>query len=130
MATWSVYVYDELRKTGDFVLPVVGLPDRIHLGVIPFWVAILLSLAIGISGGYKSSLVWLAPLSMLLPALGVLAACITSGPNSPGCGSRFPSRIKMGFQYRLSMKGMNFAVPSTDSVVGGYRPQTFVPRAR
>lgn len=32
MATWGVYVYDELRKTGDLVLPVIGLPQRIDLG--------------------------------------------------------------------------------------------------
>lgn len=32
MATWGVYVYDELRRSGDFVLPVVAIPGRIDFG--------------------------------------------------------------------------------------------------
>ena len=32
MATWGAFVYDELRRTGDLVLPVIVLPHRIGLG--------------------------------------------------------------------------------------------------
>src|ERR1700755_996364 len=49
MAMWGAYVYDELRKTGDYVFPWVKItalhfpPDRVHLGTsTPFSVALLL----------------------------------------------------------------------------------------
>jgi len=32
MGAWAAYVYDELRRTGDLVLPVVVIPERISLG--------------------------------------------------------------------------------------------------
>jgi len=32
MAMWGAYVYVELRQTGDLVLPVVGVPDRVSFG--------------------------------------------------------------------------------------------------
>ena len=41
--------------------------------------AILLSFVIGLSGGANSPFLWLAPLTMFLPALGVLAARFASG---------------------------------------------------
>jgi membrane protease YdiL (CAAX protease family) len=53
-------------------------PLPVFLGVA-FGGSILLSLAIGLSGGHKSSLIGLAPLTMLVPALGVLAARIAAG---------------------------------------------------
>lgn len=43
MASWGVYVYDDLRKTGDLVVPIVGLPNRIDLGsTVPFLPAFVL----------------------------------------------------------------------------------------
>ena len=37
-AMWGTYVYAELRSTGDFVLPVVGIPHRVGLaGPTSFW---------------------------------------------------------------------------------------------
>lgn len=45
MATWGVYVYDELRRHGDLVLPVIGVPNRIELGSS---VAFVPSFALGI----------------------------------------------------------------------------------
>ncbi|MEO5898563.1 MAG: ABC transporter permease [Ilumatobacteraceae bacterium] len=44
MAMYGAYVYDELRKTGDLVFPVFGIPDRLHLGSPPF----IVCFAIGI----------------------------------------------------------------------------------
>jgi ABC-type branched-subunit amino acid transport system ATPase component/ABC-type branched-subunit amino acid transport system permease subunit len=32
IAMWAAYVYTELRDTGDYVFPVVGIPGRVHLG--------------------------------------------------------------------------------------------------
>lgn len=32
IAMYVAYVYDELRDSGDYVLPLIGLPDRIDLG--------------------------------------------------------------------------------------------------
>ena len=42
-AMWGTYVYAELRSTGDFVLPVVGIPHRVGLaGPTSFWPAFVL----------------------------------------------------------------------------------------
>lgn len=32
MAAWGVFVYDEVRRSGDLVFPVVWIPDRVHIG--------------------------------------------------------------------------------------------------
>ncbi|MDH3755820.1 MAG: branched-chain amino acid ABC transporter permease, partial [Acidimicrobiia bacterium] len=46
MMMYATYVYDELRDDGDYVFPVVGIPDRIHLvdGGTSFVVAVVLAL--------------------------------------------------------------------------------------
>ena len=46
---------------------------------VTFGGSILLSLMFGLSGGHESPLLWLAPLTMFMPALGVLATRITAG---------------------------------------------------
>lgn len=47
MAMWGAYVYEELSRTGDLVLPVIVLPHRIGLGgssgAVPFAVAMMLA---------------------------------------------------------------------------------------
>ena len=47
MAMWGAYVYEELSRTGDLVLPVIVLPHRIGLGgssgTVPFVVAMVLA---------------------------------------------------------------------------------------
>ena len=47
MAMWGAYVYEELSRTGDLVLPVIVLPHRIGLGggsaSVPFVVAMMLA---------------------------------------------------------------------------------------
>ena len=46
MATWGAFVYDELSRTGDLVLPLIVVPHRIGLGggsgTVPFAVALAL----------------------------------------------------------------------------------------
>jgi len=68
-----------------------GPPPLVFLGVA-FGGSILLSLVIGLSGGHRSPLIGLAPLSMFVPALGVLAARITSGVSLGMDGMRLPWR--------------------------------------
>ena len=46
MAMYAVYTYAELRDTGDLVIPVPGLPSRVHVGDhVPFTVALVSALA-------------------------------------------------------------------------------------
>lgn len=46
LAMYVTYVFDELRDRGDYVLPIVGLPDRIDLGdSLGLWPSLALSLA-------------------------------------------------------------------------------------
>jgi ABC-type branched-subunit amino acid transport system ATPase component/branched-subunit amino acid ABC-type transport system permease component len=46
MAAWGVYVYDELRRTGDIVVPVVGIDHRLHLIDRPSF-AVCFTIALG-----------------------------------------------------------------------------------
>ncbi len=69
-----------------------GRPPLLMFLGVAFGGSILLSLAIGISGGYKSSLLWLAPLSMLMPALGALVACAGLDASLRVEWGRFPAR--------------------------------------
>jgi len=41
LAVWSVYVFDELRKTGDLVLPIVIVPHSVHLFDQPAFIVCL-----------------------------------------------------------------------------------------
>ncbi|MFZ4719559.1 MAG: ABC transporter permease subunit [Ilumatobacteraceae bacterium] len=53
MAMWGAYVFDELRKTGDLVLPVIVIPHRVSLGdsasfAVGFAIALLSCAALGV----------------------------------------------------------------------------------
>lgn len=52
MGLWSGYVYSELQQKGDYVFPVVLVPDRVHVGDLStagsLSVAVLTGLAIGL----------------------------------------------------------------------------------
>jgi ABC-type branched-subunit amino acid transport system ATPase component/branched-subunit amino acid ABC-type transport system permease component len=46
MAMWGAYVFDEIRKSGDVVFPVVVIPHRLHLADhVPFPVAFAVAVA-------------------------------------------------------------------------------------
>src|SRR5207249_7948779 len=62
MAMWGAYVYDELRKTGDLIFPVVGIHDRIHLGHPTFVVCLLLGLFFGAFMGVVAHFLVFRPL--------------------------------------------------------------------
>ena len=49
LASYSVFVVDELRDTGDLVFPIVFIPDRIHIGDdVGTWPAVGIALALAI----------------------------------------------------------------------------------
>jgi len=76
MATWSAYVYAELRN-GVYTFPIPGLPDRYHFAggdVGTFW-AFVLSLATAIGIGLISYLLVFRPL-FRAPALAQVVASI------------------------------------------------------
>ena len=82
MATWSAYVYAELRN-GVYTFPIPGLPDRYHFAggdVGTFW-AFVLSLATAIGIGLIS-----------LP-VGVPAALPRPGARPGGCQYRSGHRV-------------------------------------
>jgi branched-chain amino acid transport system permease protein len=63
-AMYAAYVYDELRKTGDLVLPVIGLPARVHvMDSPPFLLALAVGLATGALLGLLAQLLVFRPLS-------------------------------------------------------------------
>src|SRR2546423_7180710 len=62
MAMWGAYVYDELRKSGDLVFPIVGIPDRAHLGHPSFAVCLLLGLFFGSMTGVIAHFLVFRPL--------------------------------------------------------------------
>lgn len=75
MGMWGAYVCTELRQTGDLVFPVIGVPDRVHLGdEVP------LVLAVGL-GLVASALVGLAAHGLVFRKLAqapVLAKVVAS----------------------------------------------------
>jgi ABC-type branched-subunit amino acid transport system permease subunit len=76
MATWSAYVYAELRN-GVYTFPIPGLPDRYHFAggdVGTFW-ALVLSLATAVGIGLITYLLVFRPL-FRAPALAQVVASI------------------------------------------------------
>ncbi len=74
-AMFATYQYAELRDVGDVVLPVVGLPPRIHLTDSPsFALAFAVSLAMAALGGLAAYLLVFRPLRHAPPLMTVVAA--------------------------------------------------------
>lgn len=53
LGLWGAFVYDELNKTGDLVLPVIGVPGSVHLGtstplIVSLILGVLSSAALGV----------------------------------------------------------------------------------
>jgi ABC-type branched-subunit amino acid transport system ATPase component/ABC-type branched-subunit amino acid transport system permease subunit len=76
---WGAFVFDELNKTGDLVLPVLGIPGSIHLGTsTPMIVALLLGVLSSAALGGLAHLLVFRPLrhapvlSKIMGAIGVL----------------------------------------------------------
>jgi branched-chain amino acid transport system permease protein len=75
LAMYVTYVYAELRSTGDLVLPVVGLPARVHLGgPEPFAVALALSLLVAALLGLLLYVLVFRPLRDAPPLAKVVAS--------------------------------------------------------
>ncbi|MCZ7526710.1 MAG: ABC transporter permease [Acidimicrobiia bacterium] len=63
MAGYVAYVYSELRRTGDLVFPVIGLPDRLDLGdSVSFWPALVIALACAVLLGLAAHYLVFRPL--------------------------------------------------------------------
>lgn len=63
LAMYVTYVYDELRDEGDYVFPVIGLPDRLDLGEsLSFWPAFTLAMATAVLLGLAAHFLVFAPL--------------------------------------------------------------------
>lgn len=84
--TFLALAYYELRATGDLVLPVLGLPDRIHLVDRPTTATALLVIAVyaaligaALYGLVFRRLVGAPPLAGLVASLGLLLYFITLG---------------------------------------------------
>ena len=81
MAMYVAYVYAELRDTGDLVVPVVGVPDRLDVGgPASFPVAFTLSLSVAALLGLGVHLLVFRPLrhapplSKVVASVGLMAA--------------------------------------------------------
>ncbi|MGB8652814.1 MAG: ABC transporter permease [Mycobacteriales bacterium] len=75
MAMYVAYVYAELRDTGDLVLPVVGIPSRLHLGgPAPFAEALAVSLVVAALLGLLVHLLVFRPLRGAPPLAKVVAS--------------------------------------------------------
>ncbi|MDT0393634.1 MULTISPECIES: branched-chain amino acid ABC transporter permease/ATP-binding protein [Streptomyces] len=95
MGLWGAFVFDELRKTGDLVLPVPGLPGRVHLGTsIPLPMAVVVGLLSSAAlGGLVHILVFRplrnAPaLSKIMASIGILTLLQSLLVRRFGAGSR------------------------------------------
>lgn len=79
IAMWGAFVYDELRTSGDLVLPVVGVPDRISLGdTVSAWPAVALGVVSTVVVGVAIHLLFLRwmraspPLGKVVATVGLL----------------------------------------------------------
>ena len=76
MAMYIAYVYDELRRRGDYVFPVPGLPARVHLyDHVTFATAVVLSLLTAVLLGLLVYLLVFRPLRHA-PALARVVASV------------------------------------------------------
>jgi len=75
MAMYTTLVFVELRDSGDFVQPVVGLPARIHLAdSLPFGIALVLALLFAAGLGLVAWLLVFRPLRQAPPLAKVVAS--------------------------------------------------------
>ncbi|MDQ6798816.1 MAG: branched-chain amino acid ABC transporter permease, partial [Actinomycetota bacterium] len=76
IAAYATYVFVELRVSGDVVLPVVGLPGRIHIADRPtFWLSMVVALAVASLLGLAAYALVFRPLRNA-PALARVVASI------------------------------------------------------
>lgn len=83
VATWTAYVFVDLRLNGDYALPFPGLPDRLHTGgSMAFVPALGLALATSAALGFLTYMLVFRPLrtapalAKVVASVGVLIAII------------------------------------------------------
>ena len=75
MAGYIAFVYAELRKTGDLVFPVIGLPARYHVADdVRLWPAIVISMLVAVAVGVAVHLLVFRPLRYAPPLARVIAS--------------------------------------------------------
>ncbi|MCJ7673351.1 MAG: branched-chain amino acid ABC transporter permease, partial [Acidimicrobiia bacterium] len=76
VATWTAYVFVDLRLNGDYALPFPGLPDRIHTGgAMAFVPALVVALATSAALGFLIYMLVFRPLRTA-PALAKVVASV------------------------------------------------------
>ncbi|AHH19843.1 putative ABC transporter, ATP-binding/permease protein [Nocardia nova SH22a] len=100
LAMWGAFTYDELRTSGQLVLPVAGIPDRIGLGgPCPAWAAVVIGIAVSALLGALAHLVIFKPLTnaplvaKIVASLGLMLLLSTLIAVRFGNESRFPPAI-------------------------------------
>ena len=83
VATWTAYVFVDLRLNGDYALPFPGLPDRLHTGgAMAFVPALVVALATSAALGFLTYMLVFRPLrtapalAKVVASVGVLIAII------------------------------------------------------
>ncbi|WP_369211277.1 ABC transporter permease subunit [Streptomyces flavofungini] len=95
VALWGAFACDELRRSGDLVVPLVLIPDRIPLGgPLPLWAAFVTALVLAAALGAAMHLLVFRPLrkaplvAKIMASLGLLTLFQTLLIRSFGSGSR------------------------------------------
>jgi branched-chain amino acid transport system permease protein len=109
MAAWATYVFVELREAGDLVLPVVGIPGRIHVADRPpFAVCLVVALATGAALGVVVYGLVFRPLrsapvlARVVASVGVLVALQALIVLRFGSGNRSVSAVLPASPVRLA----------------------------
>ncbi|MDH6522923.1 ABC-type branched-subunit amino acid transport system ATPase component/ABC-type branched-subunit amino acid transport system permease subunit [Streptomyces sp. SAI-135] len=95
LGLWGAFVFDELRKTGDLVLPVLVIPGRVHLGTsTPLPVAVAVGLLSSAALGALVHVLVFRPLrnapalSKIMASVGILTLLQSLLVRRFGSGSR------------------------------------------
>jgi ABC-type branched-subunit amino acid transport system ATPase component/ABC-type branched-subunit amino acid transport system permease subunit len=79
LGLWGAFVFDELHKTGDLVLPVLGVPGTVHLGTaMPMLMAVLIGVLSSALLGVLAHVLVFRPLrhspvlAQIMAAIGIL----------------------------------------------------------
>jgi ABC-type branched-subunit amino acid transport system ATPase component/branched-subunit amino acid ABC-type transport system permease component len=113
MAMWGAFVCDELRRSGDLVFPVIGIPDRVHLGDnVATSTAVLLALASALCLGFVLDYLVIRRLSRApalaraVATLGLMSVFQGLSALKFGSASRVPKPILPNALVRIGALGL------------------------
>jgi ABC-type branched-subunit amino acid transport system ATPase component/ABC-type branched-subunit amino acid transport system permease subunit len=100
VSIWGAFAFDEMRTSGDLVLPTVGIPSHVHLGgPLETWKALAVAVALAAALGAASYLLVFRPLrhapliAKIIASLGLLTFLTTVLTLNFGQSSRFGTPI-------------------------------------